>query len=117
MSDTGMIFREGDILWAEISRAHQFTERLQGLLGIDALTEAQGLLLTPCGSVHTIGMRFPIDVIFLDSSMRVRACHQEVQRWRWRGCWTAHSTLEVSAGGVRRHAIKPGQYLQWRARQ
>lgn len=43
--------------------------RRRGLLGRDGITGA--MLLTPCNSVHTIGMRFPIDVAYLDAALRV----------------------------------------------
>ena len=40
--------------------------RRRGLLGRDSLDEAFAMLLAPCAAVHTAGMRFPIDVVFVD---------------------------------------------------
>ena len=45
-------------------------ERLRGLTGRDALDPDEGLLLCRCRSVHTFGMRIPIDVVLLDRAMR-----------------------------------------------
>ena len=41
-------------------------KRMKGLLGRETLEDGHSLLLKPCKGIHTIGMRFPIDVIFLD---------------------------------------------------
>jgi len=46
-------------------------ERARGLRGRDALAPDEGLLLRRCRSVHTFGMRFPIDAVLLDRDDRV----------------------------------------------
>jgi uncharacterized membrane protein (UPF0127 family) len=51
--------------------ASTFFRRLVGLLGHCDLPLDHGLLLQPCGSVHTLGMRFPIDALFLDGQGRI----------------------------------------------
>ena len=53
--------------------ADTFLTRLRGLLGKKSLLPNQGIVIKPCNSVHTIGMRFPIDVIFIDKNNKV--CH------------------------------------------
>ena len=45
-------------------------ERVRGLLGRGSLSAGEGLLLRRCRSVHTVGMRFPIDVVLLDAADR-----------------------------------------------
>lgn len=45
--------------------------RLRGLIGHQPLRSGEGLLIKPCQGIHTFGMRFPIDAIFLDSKGRV----------------------------------------------
>ena len=54
---------------ASLEVADTFRARLRGLLGRDRLDGA--LLLRPARSVHTVGMRFAIDVAFCDSDLRV----------------------------------------------
>lgn len=49
-------------------RAASFFKRLCGLLGKKRILPGEALVLTPCSSVHCIGMRFVIDVVFLDRS-------------------------------------------------
>ncbi|MDA8245218.1 DUF192 domain-containing protein [Acidithiobacillus sp.] len=117
MKPAGMICRDGQVFWSEVQMAGSFLDRLQGLLGKTGFSDQQGLLLTACGSVHTVGMRFPIDVIFLDAELRILTCHPEVSAWRMKSCRGAHMTLEVAAGGVARHGVVPGQRLTWRTAQ
>ncbi|MHB1736390.1 MAG: DUF192 domain-containing protein [Acidithiobacillus sp.] len=112
-----MICCDGQMLWSEVQMAASFLDRLQGLLGKAGLSDQQGLLLTACGSVHTVGMRFPIDVIFLDAELKILACHPGVSAWRMKSCRGARTTLEVAAGGVERHGVVPGQRLTWRTAQ
>ena len=54
-----------------VRKAKSFFERLRGLMYTKELPEGQALLLEPCNSIHTFGMRFPIDVLFLDTSNRI----------------------------------------------
>ncbi len=58
----------GDIV---IYRADGFFDRLVGLLGKKALNANTALLITPCHSVHTFGMRFSIRLICLDKEGKI----------------------------------------------
>lgn len=51
--------------------ADNFISRFLGLMGKKDLPEEAGLIIKPCNSVHCFFMRFPIDVIFVDSDDRV----------------------------------------------
>ncbi|MDA8346557.1 MAG: DUF192 domain-containing protein [Thermaerobacter sp.] len=51
--------------------AGSFLARLRGLLGRSELPQGAGLVIEPCSSVHGIGMRFAIDVVFLDRNNHV----------------------------------------------
>jgi len=113
LTQQGVVCRGDQALWSEVQMAGSFLDRLQGLLGKTGLSDQQGLLLTACGSVHTVGMRFPIDVIFLDADLKILACHSGVSALRMKSCWGARTTLEVAAGGVERHEVVPGQRLTW----
>lgn len=61
---------EGELL-PKVQRAATFWTRLKGLLGRTALAADEGLLIEPCNSVHTLGMRFAIGVIFLSANNQV----------------------------------------------
>ncbi|CAB3755175.1 DUF192 domain-containing protein [Paraburkholderia humisilvae] len=73
-------------------------ERMRGLLGRGQLADDEALLLVPCRSVHTFGMRFPIDVMFVDRLWRVVAIHRRVPPARMLFSLRAARTLEMSAG-------------------
>jgi uncharacterized membrane protein (UPF0127 family) len=54
-----------------VSPAHTHMSRLRGLLGRMRLRSDEGLWIVPCQGIHTIGLLFPIDVIYLDGNQRV----------------------------------------------
>ena len=56
------------LLGTRVRTAQTFLSRLAGLLGTAAIAEGEGLWIVPCRSVHTLGMRYPIDVAFLDAT-------------------------------------------------
>lgn len=91
--------------------ASGFRERLLGLLGCSHLPRGQGLWLHPCAAVHTVGMRFAIDLVFLDRNDRVIRIDRGVAAGRIRICWRANSVLEVSAGWAEETGLAGGQRL------
>ncbi len=86
-------------LISELIIADTFWSRSLGLMGRYGLKVGQGLLLRPCGSIHTCFMRFPIDVIFLDAHTQVLKTKLHVAPWQmvWGG-WKAHSVIEIQSG-------------------
>lgn len=85
--------------------ADTFLRRLVGLLGRARLDPGEGLLLGPTRGVHTLGMRFPVDAVYLDAQGRVLSVvtlppgrlGPLVPSCRW--------VLELAAGGAgRTHA-------------
>ena len=76
--------------------------RLRGLIGRSDWPAATALHLDPCRSVHTFGMRFGLDLVWLDGDGRVVRVDRAVAPWRVRTCRRARSVLEVRAGGAER---------------
>jgi uncharacterized membrane protein (UPF0127 family) len=62
--------------------ASSFASRLVGLLRRKSLHREEGLLISPGGSIHTWGMHFPIDVVFLDQDFRILKVAHSVRPWR-----------------------------------
>lgn len=89
--------------------------RARGLLGRAGLAPGEALWLAPCRSIHTVGMRFAIDVVFLDCHSRVVHVAADLAPWRltWGG-WRAHGALEFAAGEAARLGLVVGQRLQLR---
>ena len=79
--------------------ARSFLQRARGLLGRAPLAADEALLIRPCSSIHTFGMRFALDLVFLDARGRVvkRARGVPPGRIRWGGR-RARATLEAQAG-------------------
>jgi len=93
-------------------RATTFAARLVGLMFKANLPPEGGLLFTPCRSVHTCFMRFPLDVVFLDADFRVMAVVLSLPPWRFTAYNPqAYHVLELSAGEVVRLCIQLGDTL------
>jgi uncharacterized membrane protein (UPF0127 family) len=86
--------------------------RLRGLLGRRGLAPGEGLLLTPCRGIHTFGMRFPIDALYIAGNGRVILACTLMRPNRW-GPWVRAATcvLELPAGTVMATATTVGDRL------
>jgi hypothetical protein len=93
--------------------ADEGIKRRKGLLGREALSAGEGLWIVPCESIHTFGMQFPIDLIYLDRDKRVKKIRDGVPPWRISACLSAHSVLELASGSIRRTGTKPGDRLEF----
>jgi len=96
--------------------ATRFVQRLRGLIGRRPLEKGAGLLLDPGGSVHTFGMRFPIDVVFLDRYRNILDTRGSIAPNRI--CLAPRrtsSTLELPAGVCSSRDLRPGDQLVFEA--
>ena len=78
--------------------ANTHWSRLRGLLGLSSsdFRNGSGLWIVPCHGVHTLGMGFPIDVIYLDRAMTVIHIQTALQPWRFAAVRSkAASVLEL----------------------
>ena len=87
-------------------------ERRTGLLAHSGLDDSGGLWIAPCEAVHTIGMKFPIDVLFLDKKKKVLKIRRDMKQWRMAACLRAHSVLELAAGRADATGTKVGDQLE-----
>ena len=91
--------------------AETFLERALGLLGRESLANGEGLWLKPCASIHTFGMRFSLDLIFLDAQFRVVKVVENLKPWRLAFA-SAASAVELPTGVLKQIAVKAGDKLQ-----
>jgi uncharacterized membrane protein (UPF0127 family) len=113
---TGAFYRagNGDCIVSEAWKTTNPWDRMRGLLGRPALGERQGLLIEPCALVHTFGMGYDLDLVFLDEQLHVRKTVSRVRPFRWAGCHSAHATLELAPGTLDRIPLSVGERLEWR---
>jgi uncharacterized membrane protein (UPF0127 family) len=83
-----------------IAEASTHAARLRGLARLDDLPATLALHISPCRSVHTFGMRFALDLIWLDGDGEVVRVDADVAPRRFRTCLRARSVLEVRAGSA-----------------
>jgi len=83
----------------EVPVADSLLSRTLGLAFLEPEVAGPGLLIPRCRSVHTFGMRFPLDLLFLDAALRVIEARRAVPPRRFAGCRRAATVLELPAGG------------------
>jgi uncharacterized membrane protein (UPF0127 family) len=85
-------------LATSLAVANTHWTRLRGLLGLRSseFRNGSGLWIVPCHGIHTLGMGFPIDVVYLDDAMNVIDIRDDVRPWRFAPVRTnAASVLEL----------------------
>ncbi len=84
-----------EVLGVEVPVAAGFRNRLSGLSGLTRAEAGPGLLIPRCASVHTFGMRFRLDLVFLDEEHRPLSARFLVPPRRFAFHPGAHAVLEV----------------------
>ena len=87
--------------------------RRKGLLGRSGLPAGEGLWIVPCESVHTFGMKFPIDLVYVGRNKKVKKVRSGVPPWRLSACLSAYSVLELASGTIYRTQTRPGDTLEF----
>lgn len=111
---TGALYLGERCLLPRVWRTTTTLDRMRGLLGRPPLREGEGLLIGPCGSVHTIGMRYGLDLVFLDHGWRICKLVHGLPPVRFAMSLRADQTLEMAAGVLAPMALKKGDILSWR---
>lgn len=104
---------EGRCVVSRVWRAASAWERMRGLLGRQPLAPDEGLLIDKCGMVHTFGMRYQLDLAFLDPRGRVCKLVHGLRPARCAGTFRARSTLELAAGTLAQSGLRIGDQLHW----
>lgn len=95
-----------------VSKAASPLERIVGLLRTSHVPRGEGLWIEPCSSVHTVGMRTAIDILFLDRDGRVLRTYERVPPNRLAVvCSRAHVTVELGAGTIAHAGVAIGDRL------
>ena len=107
--------RTGVLVAHDVEAALDSRSRRKGLLGRTGMQEGQALIIAPCGAIHTCGMRFPIDVVFVARDGRVLKIVERLAAWRIAGSLRALATVELAAGQASRVGLSEGDRLVVRA--
>ena len=104
----------GATLAANVQLADTPRSRRVGLLKHKSLEPGEGLWIYPTQAIHTFGMQFPIDVAFLDRSLRVKRLYHQLRPFRWTSLvWGAQSVLELASGSLEKTGTAVGDELQF----
>lgn len=105
--------RNGRQLADNVTVADNLFTRMKGLLGKNEMMQGEALWIKPCTSVHTFGMKFPIDVIFLNRKNMAAALIRNMQRNRLTRLYlSAVSTLELPAGTIEKTDTRVGDEIE-----
>jgi len=88
------------VLATTVELATSRAERRRGLLGRTELADGHAIVIAPCFAVHTIGMQFAIDVVFVDARGRVRKITRDLRPWRIAAAPAATAVIELAAGAL-----------------
>ena len=103
------------ILGDGVRGASSSFSRMKGLLGVEGLSPGQGLWICPCKSIHSLGMAFEFDALFLDGRMRVVSLYQRFRKNRLsRFYWDARGVLELPEGTIERTGTEVGDEIEFR---
>lgn len=107
----------GATLAANVRLADTPRSRRVGLLKNMTLDPGEGLWIFPTQAIHTFGMRFPIDVAFLDRGLRVKRVYHRLAPFRLTTLvWGARSALELTSGSLASTGTTVGDELQFSLR-
>lgn len=93
----------------DVRCAQTFRARLMGLAFLSRLPPGCGLLLPKARSVHTFGMRFALDLVWIDGEGGIVRVDESVAPARLRFCGSSAGVLELTASSARREGLRPGQ--------
>ena len=102
------------LLGSRIRVADTFLSRIRGLLFTDGLGEGAGMWIHPCNSIHSIGMRFEFDALFLGPDRKVVGLYEGFRRNRIsRVHWNARGVLELPPGTIERTGTEVGDEIDF----
>jgi len=100
------------VLGERIGVAETSITRMVGLLGKRRLEPGTGLLIIPSQAIHTVAMRFPIDVLFVDRKWKVVHARPAMVPYRMTGIhWKARCVIELPEGTIAKTSTEVGDQL------
>lgn len=101
------------VLASKCKAAATFFSRFRGLQLKKELPAGQGLLITPCNSIHMFFMRFPIDAVFIDPDNKIVCIMEGIKPWRVsKVVRHARSVMELPAGTASATKTRVGDFIE-----
>jgi uncharacterized membrane protein (UPF0127 family) len=109
-----MIYHGQQIYARHVILATTLFARMRGLLGRKSLGAETAMVIDPCSSIHTLGMKFALDVVFLDSKNKITAIARAVKPGRFwvSGGWSCRRVVESEAGCLDLSRLHIGDMLE-----
>lgn len=92
---------QNTIIASDAGLADNFITRLKGLLGTNQLDTGRALIIRPCNSIHTFGMKYAIDVVFIDKQDSIVKIIQDMPAGRFSLCSGSSYVVELPAGTIK----------------
>jgi uncharacterized membrane protein (UPF0127 family) len=104
----------GTLIGETIEVAESASQKVKGLLGRPGLDDGHGMLFKGAGSLHTLFMRFPIDVIYTDREGKVVKAVKAVRPFKLvTAPLRCHYALELPSGAILASRTEVGDYLDF----
>jgi len=97
----------------QVEMARSFWKRGIGLMFRSGLASGAGLVIDPCSSIHTMWMRFPIDVLYVDKDGTINRADEAMKPWRF-GPLFVHGkyVIELPPGTIRTTRTEQGDRIK-----
>lgn len=112
---TSALYRGDRLLIGDVESAFSPVARMRGLLGRDRLGRDSALHIRPCACIHTMFMRFDIDIIFLAGDLTVVRIAENISPFRAvAGGRQARSAIELESGWFPWNELRVGDKVELR---
>lgn len=102
-------------LGASVRAASGAAARMRGLLLTESLPEGEGLWIRPCRGIHSIGMKYAFDAVFIDRAMTVVGVYNRFRPNRISRIFpSADGVLELPAGTIEKSGTRIGDRIEFR---
>ncbi len=102
------------VLGDAVREAGSWFSRMKGLLWTDGLAAGEGLWLHPCSGIHSFGMKYEFDAMFLDSGRKVVGLYGRFPRNRVSRLFlTARGVLELPEGTIEKTGTEVGDEISF----
>ena len=105
--------KNNQVICENLKLANDVFSRMVGLLGKKTFDTFDGLLLSPCAQIHSIGMKFKFDAVYLDNTYRVVALYKNIEKNRIMPYNIAvKNVLELPCGTIENKKLEIGDVFK-----